>query len=157
MSIAGTSLIVVLSALAALHFYWGFGGFWPGTNPQTLSERVAGTSRNVASNFMSCAMVATALLCAAAIVFAGQGSLQYGLPELIVYGGYATLILVFGLRGLAPYLTPIFNYARGTPFFDLNRRYYAPLCLLIAAALAFDYPAGLDGAMVDLFDGGSAL
>lgn len=151
MSIAGGGLIIILVALAALHFYWGFGGFWPGTDSRSLSERVAGTSRNVASSFTSCALVATALLAAAAIVFAGQGSLQYGLPELIVYGGYAALILVFGLRGLAPYLTPAFNYARGTPFFDLNRRYYAPLCLVIAAALAFDYPAGFSGAMADLF------
>ena len=151
MSIAGGGLIVVLAALAALHFYWGFGGVWPGSDPQSLSERVAGTSRNVASKFLPCAIVAVALLSAAAIVFAGQGNLQYGLPELIVYGGYATLILVFALRGLAPYLTPVFNYARGTPFFELNRRYYAPLCLLIAAVLVFDYPPGLNGAMADLF------
>ncbi|MEJ0060569.1 MAG: hypothetical protein WDM79_13780 [Terricaulis sp.] len=39
--------------------------------------------------------------------------------------------------------TPAFNYARGTPFYDLNRRYYAPLCLAIAAALIADYPTGI--------------
>jgi hypothetical protein len=37
-------------------------------------------------------------------------------------------------------VSPVFEYARGTPFFELNRLYYAPLCLLIAAALAADFP-----------------
>jgi hypothetical protein len=60
---------------------------------------------------------------------------------------------VFGLRGLAPYVTLAFNYARGKPFFELNRRYYAPLCLLIAAALVVDYPRGIENAVSDLFGG----
>jgi hypothetical protein len=50
------------------------------------------------------------------------------------------LIAVFALRGLAPYVTPVFEYARGTPFFELNRLYYAPLCLVIAAGLAINFP-----------------
>ncbi len=70
---------------------------------------------------------------------------------MVIFGGYAALVLVFGLRGLAPYVTPIFNYARQTPFFVLNRRYYAPLCLLIAAGLVVDFPPGADHALDALF------
>jgi len=144
MSVVGIGLIVVFAALSGLHFYWGMGGFWPGTDPQSLAERVAGTRGRAAPGFVACAAVAVALLAAAGIVFAGQYEIAMGLPALLVYGGYATLIAVFGLRGLAPYVTPAFAYARGTPFHDLNRRYYAPLCLVIAAALVADFPPGVE-------------
>lgn len=154
MSIVAVGLILVLTALAGLHFYWGFGGFWPGTDAVTLSQHVAGTSRPVASKLASCAMVAAALIAAAAIVFAGQRAIGDGFPALIVYGGHIVLILVFGGRGLAPYASPAFDYARGTPFFELNRRYYAPLCLLIAVGLALTFPPGLDRAVSKLFGAG---
>ncbi len=151
MSIIAGSLILVLTALAGLHLYWGFGGFWPGTDAVSLSRNVAGVSRPVASKLSSCAMVAAALVTAGAIVFAGQRSIGDGFPSLVVYGGYVVLILVFSLRGLAPYLTPAFDYARMTPFFDLNRRYYSPLCLLIALGLILTLPIGLGRAVSKLF------
>jgi hypothetical protein len=153
-SIIAAGLILVLTALAGLHLYWGFGGYWPGADAVSLSERVAGTSRPVASKLASCAMVAAALLAAAAIVFAGQRAIGDGFPALIIFGGYVVLILVFGLRGLAPYLTPVFDYARETPFFELNRRYYAPLCLLISLGLVLSFPSGLGRAISRLFGGG---
>ena len=143
MSFIGGALIVVLSALAALHLYWGLAGFWPGTDARSLTQRVAGTNGARASQLGPCVMVATALLAAAAIVLLGQGGVPEGFLALVIYGGYATLILVFGLRGLAPYVTPAFNYARETPFFALNRLYYAPLCLIMAAGLIVDFPPGL--------------
>lgn len=87
-------------------------------------------------------MVAAALAAAAAVVYAGHSSIVPAQFTWVVLAGYAVLVLVFGLRGLAPYLSPAFEYARGTPFFDLNRLYYAPLCLLIALALAADFPRG---------------
>ena len=154
MSIIAVCLVLVLTVLAGLHLYWGFGGFWPGTDAVSLSQHVAGTSRPVASKLASCAMVATALLAAAAIVFAGQRAIGDGVPALIVFGGYVVLTLVFGLRGLAPYLTPAFDYARETPFFELNRRYYAPLCLLIALGLILSFPPGVARAVSRLFGSG---
>jgi hypothetical protein len=84
-----------------------------------------------------------ALAAAAAIVFLGRSGVTQGLQAWVVYGGYAVLILVFGLRGLATYLTPIFDYACGTAFFDLNRQIYSPLCLAIALGLIVAYPPGL--------------
>lgn len=39
--------------------------------------------------------------------------------------------------------TQVFAYARGIPFYTLNRRYYAPICLLLAAGLIADFPLGI--------------
>jgi hypothetical protein len=89
--------------------------------------------------FWPSAMVAAALASAAAVVFARHTNVV-GPFGWVVVAGYVVLILVFALRGLAPYLTPVFEYARDTPFFVLNQRYYAPLCLVIAAGLALDFP-----------------
>ncbi len=101
---------------------------------------MAGVKRGRMYGFWPCAMVALALTSAAAVVYARHGEIMSGDFAWVVIAGYGVLIAVFGLRGLAPYVSPVFEYARGTPFFELNRLYYAPLCLLIAAALAADFP-----------------
>ena len=141
--VIGYALILVLLALAGLHLYWGLGGFWPGHDAPSLVATVVGSHARRAPGFVECAAVAFALAAAASIVFMRQGRIQYGLPALIVYGGYTVLILVFAGRGLATYLTPFFDYARDTPFFDLNRQLYSPLCLAIAAGLMVTYPPGV--------------
>lgn len=151
MNFTALGLVLIFAALGALHFYWGFGGFWPGSDPRSLNERVAGTTRNIASGFTACALVGAALFAAAMVVVLRQGRLTTDWRGVVAYGGYGVLMLVFGLRGLAPYVTPIFNYARSTPFYELNRRYYSPLCLLICLALITDYPSGLDRFLADLF------
>ncbi len=43
---------------------------------------------------------------------------------------------MFLLRGLAGFVPAVFRYAEGTPFHRLNRVFYSPLCLAIAAAFA---------------------
>ncbi len=140
MSLLSAALIAVLFALAALHLYWGVGGRWPGRDEDSLRLMVAGVKQGRMYGFLPCAMVATALSAAAAIVYARGSAIMDGGFAWVVVAGYVVLILVFGLRGIAPYVSPAFEYARGTPFFELNRLYYAPLCLLIAAALAADFP-----------------
>lgn len=140
MSAIGGALIAVLLALAALHLYWGVGGRWPGQDENSLRLIVAGVKTGPMYGFWACAAVAGALSAAAATVWMRHGPMMSGSFAWIVFAGYVALILVFGLRGLGAYVTPVFEYARGTPFFELNRLYYAPLCLLIAAALAVNSP-----------------
>ena len=138
MSAIGGALIVVLLAIAGLHLYWGLGGRWPGHDAPSLRLMVVGTHGARMYGFWPSAIVAGALIAAALVVWARHA---FSAPiAWITFAGYVTLILVFGLRGLAPFLTPVFDYARGTPFFDLNRQIYAPLCLLIAAGLIADFP-----------------
>jgi hypothetical protein len=138
-SALGAALIAVLLLLAGLHLYWGLGGRWPGYDDNSLRLMVVGTKHGRMYGFWPSAMVAAALASAALVVFARHSGLA-GPFSWIVIAGYVVLLLVFGLRGLAPYLTPAFEYARDTPFFALNQSYYAPLCLLIAAGLVFDFP-----------------
>jgi hypothetical protein len=139
-SATGAALIVVLLALAGLHLYWGLGGRWPGHDDASLIRIVAGAQGGRMYGFLACAAVAFALGSAAAIVAARHSAIMSSGFAWIIIAGYGVLILVFALRGLAPYVTPVFEYARGTPFFELNRLYYAPLCLLIAAGLAINFP-----------------
>lgn len=140
MSPIGGILIAILLALAGLHFYWGLGGRWPGTDDESLRLLVIGTQRGQMPGFIPSAMVAGALAAAAAVVWARHSPIMTSGLGWIVTAGYAVLILVFALRGLAPYITPVFEYARGAPFFEMNRLYYSPLCLLIAAGLLVNAP-----------------
>lgn len=140
MSPVGGILIAILLALAGLHFYWGLGGRWPGHDDDSLRLLVVGTPRGAMYGFGPSAMVAGALVAAATLVSARHGPILASDWGWIVRTGYVVMILVFGLRGIAPYVTPVFEYARGAPFFELNRLYYAPLCLLIAAGLAINAP-----------------
>lgn len=140
MNAFGVGLVAILLVLAALHLYWGVGGFWPGSDADSLRLHVVGTRSGAMPGFAACAAVAGALVAAAGVVLARHGVVPLGSFAWLATAGYVALIFVFGLRGLAPYLTPVFSYAQGTPFFELNRLYYAPLCLAIAAALLADFP-----------------
>lgn len=149
MSVAGGTLIALLLAIAALHLYWGFGGLWPGHDANSLREMVVGTSQGPMPPRMgplagvwSAAIVAGLLATGAAIVVARHSSLMGGPLRWLILAGFVGLILVFATRGLAPYVSDVFEYARGRPFFDLNLRFYAPLCLAIAALLVLDFPRG---------------
>jgi hypothetical protein len=129
-----------LAAIAGLHLYWGLGGVWPGHDSNSLRETVVGTARGPMPGFAPSAAVAGALFAAAAIVYARHSVLMSGPLSWLVFAGYAVLIVVFAARGLAAYISPVFEYARGRPFFELNLKLYAPLCLLIAALFALDFP-----------------
>jgi hypothetical protein len=131
-------LIAVLVALAALHAWWGVGGRWPGHDERSLVELVVGRKHSM-PGLVACMLVASALLAAAGLV-ALQGkviSVDFGAAgEKLVQAGFWIACSVFALRGLAGFIPPVFAYARGTPFAALNRRFYSPLCLLIAAGFA---------------------
>jgi hypothetical protein len=139
MNILATSVIAILMALAVLHVYWGFGGLWPGTTEADLLARVVGLRRGAMPGRGACFAVALALLSAAYIVAVRQGAPRLGLSEGLWAVGYWGVGVVFLLRGIAAYAPGVFSYAIGTPFYDLNRYFYAPLCLAIAAAMALLY------------------
>lgn len=140
MTLAGGALIAVFLTIGAFHLYWGLGGRWPGHDDASLVSIVAGAKNGRMYGLAACAAVTFALTAAAAIVAARHSAIMGGSFAWIVTAAYAVMIAVFALRGIAPYVTPFFDYARGTPFFDLNRLYYAPLCLAIAAGLAVNFP-----------------
>lgn len=142
MSLQGGALIAILLAIAGLHFYWGLGGFWPGHDSNSLRETVVGTKGGPMFGFWACAMVVGALAAAAAFVWARHSPLMQSPLRVVILAAYAVLILVFAARGVASYVSPVFDYARGRPFFELNLWLYAPLCLLIATLYVIDFPRG---------------
>ena len=133
-------LIAVLVALAALHAYWGLGGRWPGRDERSLVELVVGRTRAMRMPGLAASMLVAAALFSAAVLVAlrsGVISVDLGVSvERLAHIGFWIVFAVFALRGLAGFIPPIFAYAQGTPFASLNRVFYSPLCLLIAAGFA---------------------
>ena len=130
------TLISVVIALAGLHLYWGFGGRWPGRNAEELAAMVVGTTRRPMPGFAASSAVAFALSTAAYIVATQLGAPRFGIPDLLWSLSYWGACAVFLLRGSATFVPGVFEYARATPFFNLNRRIYGPLCLAIGAGMA---------------------
>ena len=139
----GLALACALAGLGLLHLAWGLGLTWPGTDPVSRAARVVGTPGRALRGFWGWGSIAFCFFAAVGVVWIAHQPVIHPLRALIVYGGYAVLIAVFGLRGLAPYVTGVFEYSRTTPFYRLNRLYYAPICLAIALGLIMDYPPGI--------------
>ena len=139
MNVLAAAVIAGLVALAGLHVYWGLGGLWPGRTEADLVARVVGLRRGPMPGLWACLAVALALSSAAYIVAVRQGAPRLGLPEVLWTLGYWSVGTVFLLRGVAAYAPRVFSYAIDTPFYDINRYYYARLCLAIAAAMAIVY------------------
>lgn len=140
MAVVSASLILVLVVLSVLHAWWGMGGLWPGRDERHLVGLVVGRTRSMRMpGFVASMLVAFALLASAVLVALRTHALtvDLGAPGLwLVRTGFWIACGVFALRGLAGFIPSIFAYAAGTPFERLNRRFYSPLCLLIAAGFA---------------------
>jgi len=140
----GLALVVVLAGIGLIHLAWALGLNWPGTDPVTRAAIVVGTPNRALIGFFGWGALSACFFLAVGVVWIAQQPIIHPLRAFVAYGGYIVLITVFGLRGLAPYVTQVFDYARSTPFYMLNRRYYAPLCIAIAIGLIVDFPAGLE-------------
>lgn len=138
------ALIILLLAIGLIHLAWALGLNWPGKDGVSRAARVVGTQGRALLGFWSWASIAFAFFSAVAVVWIGHQPITDWFHALVAYGGYFTLILVFSLRGFAAYVTRVFDYARPTPFYMLNRRYYAPVCLILAIGLIVDFPPGID-------------
>lgn len=136
MSGLALALVIVMLTLAGLHFYWGHGGRWPGTDEPSLVAKIIGRTKDgrMPSTAM-CLLVSLAFVAAAYVIAADRGGYTFGAPMPVVNIAYFLLVLVFIVRGVAAYIPGAFAYAQGTEFYVLNRRYYAPFCLLIAFLL----------------------
>jgi hypothetical protein len=127
----------LLLVVAALHAYWGGGGLWPAASERELVATVIGhaQARRMPPPWL-CILVAIAIGVAAVWPMLLVG-VEPGAPSrpLIVAGGVA-ILLVFLLRGLAGYLPVWRRLHPQEPFAAYDRRFYAPLCLQVAAGYA---------------------
>jgi hypothetical protein len=128
---------LALMGLAGLHIYWGVGGFWPGTDETSLVEHVVGRTPDMkAPSFVACISVATALIAVVGIIMLRLNGGWVPYPWSFVPSiGLFVAAAVFVLRGVAGFAPPVTDYAKGTPFYDLNLILYSPLCIVIGAAL----------------------
>lgn len=125
-------LFVVLLGVSALHFLWASGSTWPVKDPQQFGRTVAGVDSDKATPGMALtALVAILILAAAVLPLWAINTLSLPLPEWCRPASLWVLFAVFFLRGISTYALP--NLPRAEPFKTLDRRYFAPLCLVLAA------------------------
>ena len=141
MTFIALAMATVLLVLAALHAYWGLGGFWPGTDALSLSRTVAGfdavakplSAATKPPSSAMCFMVALALALAALFALILGGVTANPFPLFILAPATLILTLVFLGRGVAGFTAAWRRHTPMQPFARLDRLYYSPLCLLIGA------------------------
>lgn len=137
------SLTVVLTAISLLHFAWAAGIYWPGKDPVSLSDKVMGArpGAGLPPTWLT-ALVATAILGGALTVLMFSVEAWDGPWRPAFALAYIAMTLVFLARGIAGYVPALWRRTRTTSFYKLNRLYYSPLCLLIAAGLVVNFILG---------------
>jgi hypothetical protein len=123
----------VLTAIAAIHVAWGAGMRWPGSTEAELVTRVIGHRRDTMPSPSQCHLAALAIFIPGAIALMLAGLLQTPLPPWLVLLAGVAAALVFAGRGIAGYVPAWRALHPREPFASLDRRYYSPLCLMLAA------------------------
>ncbi|MEP0067858.1 DUF3995 domain-containing protein [Pyruvatibacter sp.] len=128
-------LMSLLILIALIHAYWGLGGRWPGTDDTSFVEHVVGRTKDMQPPPpLACFGVSAALVMATCLVATKAGLISIAaVPPLAIDVAFWGAACVFALRGIAGYIPAAMAYAHDTPFHRLNRLYYSPLCLIIAA------------------------
>lgn len=127
------ALALSLLIIAALHVYWGLGGFWPATDSQSLARTVVGGPAGMQSPpAWACFGVGLVLAVAASLVLAFVGVFALPLPAAWLRWGMVALAAVFLLRGVGGYFMERWRPSMaGSPFVRLNKLIYSPLCLVL--------------------------
>ena len=127
-------LFCILVLIAGVHFYWAFGGFWPGKDEVSLARIVVG-KKNISrmpSRLLTLAVV-VAIFVASLWPLMWRSIISYSLPQGFLWFGMVVLMLVFLGRGIVGYLPFFTNKMSEQPFSRLNALYFSPLCLAIGA------------------------
>jgi hypothetical protein len=120
-----------LGALGLLHALWATGSAWPARDRHRLANVVAGTETMPGA--ASCMAVACGLATSGALVagFGGDHSIAR-VARAAVCGAF----LVRGCAGLTGTTHHLVSWTPAAEFVRRDRRWYGPLCLGIAAAIA---------------------
>lgn len=129
MTILTSSLIAVLSVVAAIHTLWGFGFWFPLRDEDRLVRAVVGAKDATRMpGPIPCGLVAGALVA----VIISLTAPPSGPRDILL--GLAALVLI--VRGLLAWLPLWRRMAPREPFATLDRYAYGPLCLLFGLGLA---------------------
>jgi hypothetical protein len=137
MTVLALVLGAVLTMIAALHAYWGIGGVWPGTDPQSCARAVAGFKGiDAMPSPFACFAVAAVIVAAALVVLALDSVFASPFDRLSLAGAALFVALAFLFRGVLGF-TPFWrSLTPEMPFARLDLRYYSPLCLLLGIGIA---------------------
>lgn len=128
MRMAATATSSTLAAMAALHVGWGFGTSFPFSDRARLADSVAGTTD--VPGRRECFTVA-ALLAGAAGLVADVIPVDGTLRRTGTVG-VALVLAGRGAAGLTGNTGSIVPWTPSAHFVELDKRYYGPLCLLLA-------------------------
>lgn len=130
MSTAAASILFLCLIMVSLaHFVWAFGGTWPIRSRELLAATVIGREGIDRVPRLGALLVAILVLAAAAIGASLGEHDAGGLPLTLV--GLA-LGLVFAIRGILGYTAGWRRRFPREPFATLDRKFYSPLCLIVA-------------------------
>jgi hypothetical protein len=134
MTIIAAAMSIVLAAVSLVHFYWAFGGLWPGHDAKSLADAVIGDPR-----LAKLPPAHVTLIVAVLIAIAAAWPLVAPHMPLLALAKFGSFLLagVFLLRGVAGY-APFFRRRHSLqPFAKFNRLLYSPLCLLLGAGFIY--------------------
>ena len=135
MSLIAFAIFLLLTAIAGIHVAWGTGVRWPRKTEAELATTVIGHRRDTMPPPLQCYLAALAIFIPGVIALMLAGLVQTPLPPWLVTLAGAGAALVFAGRGIAGYVPAWRARHPREPFASLDRHYYSPLCLLLAAGL----------------------
>ena len=136
MSLIAFAIFFLLTAIAVIHVAWGTGVRWPRKTEAELVTTVIGHRSDRMPSPSQCYIAALAIFIPGAIALMLAGLVQTALPPWLVALAGAGAAAVFAGRGIAGYVPAWRARHPREPFASLDRHYYSPLCLMLAAGLA---------------------
>ena len=127
--VATTAASAALVGLAGLHAAWGLGSTWPLPDRAALADAAVGTADVPPP--AACFAVAAALGLAAALVDGRPR--RRPLLRRVGAGGVVAVLASRGVVGLVGSTGLVSPGSSSPRYRRLNRRYYSPLCLSLAA------------------------
>lgn len=116
--------------LALLHFYWAMGGKWGFAKALPTNEK---GKRMLNPSPMASAIVGVGLSLFGLFYLLKASILSHNLPEWIFQYGAWIIPSIFLLRAIGDFkYVGFFKKVRQTEFGQLDTKFYAPLCLVIA-------------------------
>lgn len=124
----------ILLTLAGMHVNWALGGHWPMSDGNQLYERVTGPGMSTPGPVETLAIAA--LLAVAAGLVAVSA---FDVATWISWGATALVGMTLALRGVGG-LVVSGLLRRDSTFARLDRRYFSPMCLVLAVGTAVALP-----------------
>lgn len=131
-------LFAVLTLIAALHVYWGFGGLWPANSERALINTVVGSPRARAMPALAPTLVVAGLIFLAGVFGLLAGGVIPGVVHVLARIAAGVLAVIFIGRGVVGWAIDlgVIQADVTEPFRTLDLWFYSPLCFGLGAAFA---------------------